>query len=282
MYFRTTKAQTLFLLKQKETLITFFVLFVLVSINFVGNVLSFRGYDVMSMFHPMKLLSLSYNRIFWNADITLLIVQLYPLLVVLPAGFSLAREHQTGESIFLVSRVGGCKYTSTKLLAALCSTTIVFSTPFLIEILLNCISFPLAAMGDLSNLSIYDTQYILGVNNYLFSNLFLKSAYLYAIVLTILFGFVSGVLSMFTVAISMLVRVKYRAFLCFPVLLLLYGTLFLPLVFKSREKVTAWYHYIMLFNEEPKYNEFFFLVLLFFISFSVCVALYSGRKDHLK
>ena len=281
MFLRVTKTQTALLLRQKEAVITFYILLALVSMTFIGNVLSFHGSDVLSMYQPMKLLSLSYNRTNWNADITLLVIQLYPLLVVCPAGFSLVKEYHTKESLFMVGRLGSTTYYFSKLLAAFISTFIIFCVPFLLEIVLNCISFPLAATGDLTNQDIYDPQYIAGVRNYLFHGLFLCSPYLYAIFAVLFFGFVSGLLGVFTVAFSALVRVKYRVFLFLPVFILMNGTLYAPMLLGKHELQTEWYHYLLLFNDEQKHAAAFCLAILLLAAFSVAATWFSSRRDHL-
>lgn len=67
MIFKATIAQTVFLLKKKEAVGVFYVLFFLVIVNFISNVLCFQGRDIVEMYQPMKLLLLSYNRTYWNA-----------------------------------------------------------------------------------------------------------------------------------------------------------------------------------------------------------------------
>ncbi|MBD5484689.1 MAG: hypothetical protein HDR18_04070, partial [Lachnospiraceae bacterium] len=217
MIFKATISQTAFMLKKKESVCVFYVLFFMVIINFIGNVLYFQGKDVVEMYQPMKLLLLSYNRTNWNASNTLLLLQLYPLLVVCPAGFSLAREYQLGTRVFLVSRLGNFTYQVSKYLSAFLTTMIIFTVPFLLEIILNCLSFPLSATGDLSYLSIYDSAYRIGVNRYFMKSIYLYSPYLYAVIGTLFFGVVSGVLGVFTVAVSSVIRVKYNVFLFLPV-----------------------------------------------------------------
>ena len=166
MLFRATISQTVFMLKKKESVCVFYILFFIIIINFISNVIYFQGRDIVEMYHPMKLLLLSYNRTYLNATNTLLLIQLYPLLVVCPAGFSLVGEYQLGTNIFLVSRLGNFTYQVSKYLSAFLTTMIVFTVPFLLEIILNCLSFPLSATGDLSNISIYDSAYRMSVNHY--------------------------------------------------------------------------------------------------------------------
>lgn len=198
MIFKAAISQTAFMLKKRESLCVFYVLFFMVMNNFIGNVLYFQGRDILAMYHPMKLLLLSYNRTYLNATNTLLLVQLYPILVVCPAGFSLAREYQCGTRVFLVSRLGNFSYQISKYLSVFFTTMIIFTVPFLLEILLNCLSFPLSATGDLANGSIYDTDYITSVNRYFMKNIYLYSPYLYAVIGTLFWGAASELLGVFT------------------------------------------------------------------------------------
>lgn len=87
MFWRTTISQTGYLLRKKNAVIVFYILLAMVLFNYISNVVAFQGRDVLNMYQPMKLLLLSYNRTNYNADMTILLIQLYPLLVVCPAGF---------------------------------------------------------------------------------------------------------------------------------------------------------------------------------------------------
>ena len=108
VFFKAAACQCRFILKQKGCLFTFALLLAWVLINFVGNVLTFQGMDAAEMYQPMKLLLLSYNRINYNADFTLLLVQLYPFLVACPATFSLVKERQTGQEVGMIVDVSHC------------------------------------------------------------------------------------------------------------------------------------------------------------------------------
>ena len=171
MFIKTTAAQIRFLLKRNGAIITFFILLAMVLFNFISNVLVFQGKDVIEMYHPMKLLLLSWNQTYLTPDRTLFLIQLYPLLVVCPAGFALASERQTGEDILLAAKLGNIRYRFSKILAAFAVTMIVFTIPFLIEIILNCLAFPLTATGDLMNLNCYQEEYFRMSECYLFTGL---------------------------------------------------------------------------------------------------------------
>ena len=105
MFFRSTLTQISFLLRRKGALAAFYILLFMVLSNFIGNVLAFQGLDVIQMYHPMKILLLSYNRINYNADMTILLTQLFPILVTCPAGFALAKEYQLGTDIMIFGSV---------------------------------------------------------------------------------------------------------------------------------------------------------------------------------
>lgn len=277
MFFKATVAQIRFMLKQKSTVIVFGVLTAMMLINYMTNVITFQGWDVIEMYQPMKLLLLSWNRIIIGGDLLLIFVQLYPLLVVCPAGFSLAKERQTGEDVLFSARMGNLQYRVSKCLAAFVVTAIVFSLPFLIEILLNCMAFPLQAQGDLSNWNYYDPAYRQGVEHYFFTNLFLTSPYLYAILGTLLFGIYSGVLAAFTVAVSSLFKFIYRSFLFLPVFVLLHITLILSNSVSVYR--TEWYHYFLLFDDEPKNIMAFVMVMVVLSGFTVYGIYRGGKKD---
>ncbi|MCM1552658.1 MAG: hypothetical protein NC092_08205 [Butyrivibrio sp.] len=281
MIFKATISQTAFMLKKRESLCVFYILFLMVIINFIGNVLYFQGRDVVEMYQPMKLLLLSYNRIYLNATNTLLLIQLYPILVVIPAGFSMAREYQRGTRVFLVSRLGNSSYQISKYLSVFFTTMIIFTVPFLLEILLNCLSFPLSATGDLTNMSIYESDYIVSVNNYFMKNIYLYSPYLYAVVGTLFWGVVSGLLGVLTSAVSSLIRVKYNVFLFLPVFVILNMSTILAGSIPKEAASIKWYDYILLFNGELKSMGLLSAGIFVLVLFPVAAVCVNRRKDCL-
>ena len=110
MLIKVIKKQTIFLLKQKEASLTFILLLAVVLGNYITNVLTLRGTDVSQMYQPMKLLALSLNKVYFSANIQLLIVMIYPILVAVPAGFSYTKEQQTKEEVYMIYRLGKNRY----------------------------------------------------------------------------------------------------------------------------------------------------------------------------
>lgn len=281
MFWRVTMEQTRFLLRRKGALLTFYILLALVLSNFIQNVLAFEGRDVVNMYQPMKLLLISYNLGNFRASMVSFFIQIFPILAVCPAGFALAREYQLGEHALIEARLGRRSYRMSKLTAAFLVTFLVFTLPFLLEIMLNCISFPLAAEGDLMNRGFYDEWYRQAVDNYLMSGLFWRSPYLYAVLGTLMLGFAAGLLGAFTVAFSALVKIRYNVFLFLPVFLLLRGSTLLASYWEDMPASVRWDDYLLLFNDQPKYGWFLPVMLLALTMFSIGAVYYSSRRDCL-
>lgn len=276
MFVRTTWTHVKFLLGKTSSKITFFVLFLVMLMTFVSNVLDFRGYDVIEMFHPMNILSLSYDRTAHNAGTALLLVQLLPLLVGWPAGLALAADRGLGTDTMLVARLGRKLYVTSKLTAVFIATAIVFSVPFLLEIVLNCLSFPLTATGNLVRIDAFDSDYAEMLGNYLCPWLYRFSPYLAAVLGTIGFGLFAGLLACVTASLSLFVRIRFRVFLLLPVFILLYAI-------TSLESIElAWYNYIFFFSDAPKIPLYWFSLCAALVCFCVAAAWYGCRKDCLK
>lgn len=274
MYFKATRAQIKLLLLQWGALLAFGLLLALMLNNFVENVLEHQGTEVVLMYHPMKLLSLSYDKTNYKADTMMLLVQLVPLLICIPAALSLAKEQHTGASVLMASRLGSRTYLFSKVTAVFVVTTLVFSLPFLLEIVLNCVSFPLNATGDLANWTIYDDEYIQTTQHFLLYPLYRLSPYLYAVVETLRFGVTMGLLAAATLTLSALVRVKFRVVLLLPVFLLLQLSAYLSQFFD-----VYWANYVTLFHGEPRNDLVFTVVILFLLVFVILGTLLATGKD---
>ena len=277
MYFKATRAQIKLLLFQWGALLAFGLLLALMLNNFVENVLEHQGTEVVLMYHPMKLLSLSYDKTNYKADTMMLLVQLVPLLICIPAALSLAKEQHTGASVLMASRLGSRTYLFSKVTAVFVVTTLVFSLPFLLEIVLNCVSFPLKATGDLANWTIYDDEYIQTTQHFLLYPLSRLSPYLYAVVETLRFGATMGLLAAATLTLSALVRVKFRVLLLLPPFLLLQLSTYLSQYFDVH-----WANYVTLFHGEARNDLVYWAAVAVLLAFVVLGSLYASRKDWLQ
>lgn len=276
MYFKATRTQIKLLLFQWGALLTFVLLLALALNNFVENVLQFQGTDALLMYHPAKLLSLSYNKSYYMADTMMILVQLVPLLICIPAALSLSKEQHTGESVLIAARLGARTYLFSKITAVFVVTTLVFSAPFFIELALNCISFPLKGTGDLGNGNIYAPEYIKAAKNFLFYPIYRISPYLYTVVGILHFGMVMGLLAAATTTFSALVRAKFRVVLLLPVFLFLQLSSYLSAHFP-----VYWADYVILFHGEPRNDLVYGVVILALLAFVLVGTLCASRKDWL-
>ncbi|MCM1327740.1 MAG: hypothetical protein NC094_13710 [Bacteroidales bacterium] len=279
MFGKAVIAQIKLLMRQKEAIITFCILLAMCLFNYAGNVLAFRGYDLIEMYHPMKLLLLSYNRVNYSADNTLFFMQLYPLLVICPSGFSFIKEQQTKQESLLAARTGLSTYRWSKVIASFVVTFIIFTVPFLVEMALNCIAFPLEATGDLLNMGFYSAEYMESVHNYVWHTLFMKSSYLYTLLCILLFGAVTGLLGTVIVVLTFLIRVRYKVLLFIPMYVLLNATLYIESMFPGIN--TGWCNYMLLFCDENRNYSYFLITLFFCILFVIGGTIYSSKKELL-
>lgn len=269
--------QTRYMLFSKFSLATFFAILTIVFINYISNLVQFHGHDVATMVHPMKLLLLSYSNTSVNPEVATIFVQVVPILICLPAGLSYTKDIKTGEVNLIVSRIGTKKYMVTKILSTVLTTTIVFSIPFLIEIFLNCLAFPLDATGDPSNFGVYSPEYLERVQNYQLKELFFLSPYVYSVVCTIIFGFFMGLIAGATMIMSTYIKVKYDALLLLPSFLLFESTLYLEQSFHI-----SWYKYFMFFNHVYRNSFFAYTIIILLLALYSVRIITASRLDVLK
>ncbi len=281
MLLKSIRMQLGFILRQRTTQLVLFLFLGLVGYNFINNVLQFQGMDVSNMYHPMKMLTLSYNRVYYNADITLLFAQIYPLLVACPAGLALAKEAQMQIHTLIVSRIGRAKYIFTKGISVFCSTMLVFTLPFLMEILLNVITFPIDATQDFSHLSFYDPNYIQNVQNYWFADLYQSSPYLYAVIMTLLFGAFSGMLGLLVMSFSAIFPVRFRVLYLILPFTLLNSTIYILPELTGGTMQHVWYKYLLIFADGEKNTMVFLSVLSAILVFTSLAAVISCKKDSI-
>lgn len=105
-------------------MITFYIMIIFVICNYISNVLTYNGYDILEMYEPVKLLLLSDENV--NSPVGFYFMQIYPFIVVLPAGFSLSVDKQSNTMLFLCSRVGNRNYFIGKIIAAFFAALIIF------------------------------------------------------------------------------------------------------------------------------------------------------------
>ena len=181
----------------------------------------------------------------------------------------------------MITRMGSKTYYFSKLLSAFVVTAVVFTVPFLMEMVLYIIAFTTKPVGDLSNWSVYDPNYVDMVRNYMFSELFLRNPYGYAVFKVLLFGLFSGLMGAFGVAVSALYRVRFRITVLLPTFLLLNLSVYAHMIFGEMEKSVAWYNFMMLHEDAVKNVPVFLLALVLVIIVSVGGTFWAARRDQL-
>lgn len=266
------------LLNQKGAKICLIIIMAFVVFHFLSNVVFYRGYDLMDMYHSMNLLMLSEDG---GGAIKYFFLQIFPFLVILPGSFSYLKDKQTGMNIFWENRQGRSNYYMTRLIAVFLVTFFVFFVPLLLEIILNCISFPFQATGNLMELDAYHASYADYVSKFLWKGLFIKAPYLYAVIMNLCVAVTAGVLSMLAFSISLLFKIRYKVILFFPIYLILMGLVLL-------EKAMLWlgvsfnyFDYLSLYDSTPKSEVLFFGGWVLIVIFSVGVVGGVRKGDRL-
>jgi hypothetical protein len=277
MFLQSTKMQIKSILHQKGVFVALCILFLFVFLNFFSNVYKYNGKDIIDMYFPMKLLLLSDI----SGALSFYFFQYFPLLVILPAGFSYLNDRDSREIYYIQSRVGIKAYYKGKISAVFLVNFFVFTIPFLLEMLLNCIAFPIQATGDLSNIDVYEEVYIKVVERYFFHNIYVVNPYLYTFLFILFFGILSGILIVFINAISMFPRIKYKILLFLPIYLLFNGFGLLKMLNPSINVSTNYFDYMGIFDDCPKSGKGFIIVIILLIVIPMGITLIKSRKDSL-
>ncbi len=267
MLIYSIKMQLSELFRKKTVVFTFFILLFFVLANFYQNMFHNLYQDeevkyISQMYDPIKLLTLSD----WST-IGYFMMEYYPLLVVLPTACAYLTDKNTKMKTYIVSRTGCKNYWYGKVISVFLITFFIFTVPFLMELLLECICFDMQSAGEPSNIDFIQT--IERENLYFLYQIGVPHKIIYAALLTVLFGIVSGILAVFNFAVSTLPFFKYKVFTFFPVYILFY----LLSVLEKRLGLgyTLNYYFILRMFNVPamKYNfsaYFIFLIILLFIS----------------
>lgn len=261
--------------KSKITIMIYILMHVFVFDNYFKNIITYYGYNIPNMVSPMKLLFLSNY-----SGNSFYFLQYYPLLVVIPAAFTFINDINSKEIVYMQTRISKREYYVGKSIAVFLVTFIVFTIPMLCEYILNIISFPLNAVGDQSNTSIFDEVYVNGVKRYLFADVWICNRYLYALIFIIMFGIVSGIFALFAALISSLFKFRFKVFVFFPIYILLN---FLNSAYFSAKfsYSTEYLFYFKMFDQGKKSEGYFILFNMILVLISFVIICIKTRKDEL-
>ncbi len=274
MFVNALKMQIYDMLRKKITIITFFVLMGFVLANFFSNMqMNIEMHYTSQMYDPIKLLTLSE----WS-NIGYFLFQYFPILVVIPTACSYLRDKNTRIKVYIEARCGKKYYWMSKAMAVFVTTFLLFTIPFLTELIFSGVCFDLNSHGDISNF-----QYIYTIENdnqYVLYQLYINNKVLYAVVMICFFGIVSGILALFNFAITLLPVFTFKVLTFFPIYVLIYIISFVGGFLKLKYDYN--YMFVLkMFNsgERNMYAYSIFFILL--IAGSVGLIFMKMKKDDI-
>jgi len=215
VFLKSVKMQISYNLRRKSVMGIFFLLLFLVVFNYITNMIYYDGLDATQMFNPVKLSALSS----WTAS-SFYLMQFYPLLLVVPMACGFFNDKNARILNYMQSRVGIRNYFYAKQITVFVITFLLFTIPFLLELLIYRIIIPLCANGDPSNVEYWQT--IEGDSNLFLSSIYYFSPYLYTALSILIFGLVTSIFSVFNFSVTTLPVFKYRIMTYFPVYILFF------------------------------------------------------------
>ena len=286
---RSMTTHTARILKTGASICTFGILFGLVLYNFVIQTInnSLIG-EASQMYDPVYTSILSNWSFGSNMDVegqrqslaTQFLFIIYPVLVAFPITSLWISDRGSGMVNYFDQRSGRTAFWFGKLAAVFIATFIIFTIPFLLEVLLGVLCFPASAQG-LPGMD-YLQQPMLE-EGYFWAGLWGKNRILYAVVMILLFGIVSGVFGVFAYAFSTLPFMHFRVLNFLPVFILLYGGIMAGAAFKLSIQLN--YMYIMrLFHVDPNHPVrpgLYVGILAFLLLISAGIVFVRSRKDQL-
>lgn len=212
---RSIKMQMSTILNSKSVIIVYFILLGAVFFNFYNNMGLFKNGDVTQMMDPYKLSSIST----WT-KVRFYLMQFYPLLLVFPTATFYFDDKNSQIDYYIQSRVGMRNYIFSKAVAVFIITFILFSFPFVMEVLIYSIVVPLSAQGDPSGFQYFQT---IETNNLFFmSSLYYFNEVIYTIISILVFSLATSVLALFNFSLTTIKHFRFRVFTFFPIYLLFY------------------------------------------------------------
>lgn len=270
---KSIKMQLLHILKSKSAVLVFFVLMYAVGSNFIINM--HRNHDILyvsQMFDITKVLTLSD----WS-NAGYYIMQYYPLLVVIPTASIYISDKKSGMDIYITSKVGKKDYFLGKMISVFLATFIIFTIPFLTELILSCICFDVSSVGDPSGFEYFQT--IIDDGKIAFGWLYVKNRFLYASMWIIIFGLVSAILATFNYAVTLFPVFKYRITTFFPIYFLLHIA---DMIGKNINiNYTTYYHFIlrMFGSAKRNYHVYAYFLLMLLIASVILVCYVIRNRD---
>lgn len=261
------------MLKRKEVFITLLIMFAAIIYNYFANIRKYFGYEIADLPSYLEICVMSDG----NIDTMLNIVSIIPFLAIIPAGFSIAKDIRLGRERYWIYRVGRKKFYTSKIVAIVAVTFLCFFIPLFFEAILNVITFPKDAHGNLQCATMYDDSFRKIRRYYLFK-LYYYHPFIYEIVVGMFFSMMMSVFAFITGAVSCYIN-KYTAFLFLPCYVLI--NIFDTLKIYGKEKAT--YIFLAWGHSYAHMSDFIIFAKVWGICIVVSLLLYilAARKDTL-
>lgn len=268
---RMVQTESAILVRKKGFQITFLLLLLYALGISVYYAWQQQGQDVSILYAPAMAIGLGSD-----SDYLWMLMQMFPFLAVLPAGFSYYVDQKCGISVFKQARGGKGLYDAAKLISAFAVTFLAFTLPFVLELILNVIIFPLDATKALTGWATYSNTYIEYAENFLFSPVFFQNIYLYTLCEIIKFGLFAGCAAVFITGISSF-RFRYPVFLLLPLYLGLYVEYLIAYRFLSFQ--TYLNYYLSAFDiDEDKKIGYFLILMLGLLVIGIGCTVFNGKR----
>lgn len=143
----------------------------------------------------------------------------FPFIIALPYSFSFLNEQKSGVQMYVQSRKTRKEYYYGQLVTCFLGTALLFLIPFLLNILLNALAFPVNGNDYISTHDSFDSNWanaIMGDGFYrqtLYKGMMLKEVVIeypqiYNVLYTFWISIVSGIMAMFTYTVSLILQKK--------------------------------------------------------------------------
>lgn len=268
--------QLSYVFRRKSTAIIMFVLLFFVVTNIGMNFLkNYNAVYLSQMYGFEKMLTLSD----WSM-MGYFLRQFYPMLLVIPTACTYIIDKNTGMNVYIQSKVGRRDYLYGKMLVTFVLTFIMFTLPFMMEIIISSICTGYIPNGDPSGFEYWQT--IAKESEYILSKILLCSKGGYAVCMTILFGIVSAIFAVFNFSITLIPIFKTKIATYFPIYILLYAIALLPKMIKL--KFTVNYNSILAMFEtstNKNYGVYFIFLLVLIVTSIMLVEIKIRKEDVL-
>lgn len=277
---KSAKAQIYILFSKKSTWVVWFLMFGMMIVHFTGNIRTYYGYDASYMYNPLRLIYLSgmnYN------SISLIFMQFYPLVIVLPAAFSYFYDKKSRMMVFMQARANKKEYYTGRNLSTFIVTFIIYTLPLYIEMFLNVLAFPvsLTTVFETDNIQVVYKQHTEDIIHYMFHDLWIANHVLYMIFVIALFGALTGLLAVFAQCMSMLLKFKYAVFIFLPAYILLYAADKIASDVFSVKWSAYYFDYISLADRTKGNGRVYIIFLLALAAADILVTVHMIRKDEI-